>query len=243
MAERRMFHTTVVESDAFLDLPLQAQALYFHLGMYADNDGFVNSPRQIARKIRVPVTRLKQLVDTGFLLELDDIVVLRHWRVANTLRKARIKPPQYPDLARKLYIRENGIYTCSPDAGGVTLWEERMSLGCPLDDQWMPNIKEENIKENNINEYNIIESNVTDTAAAVSDAAGVEIHSGFYKEKSDDGVIHLSPKQTRELVEMMGLDAFADYVGRLANFIRDNEASVKNHYTTIRKWWKEDQGL
>ena len=49
MAERRMFHSAVVESDAFLDMPAGAQALYFHLGMHADDDGFVNGPRQIAR--------------------------------------------------------------------------------------------------------------------------------------------------------------------------------------------------
>ena len=235
MAERRMFHTTVVESDAFLDLPLQAQALYFHLGMYSDNDGFVNSPRQIARKIRVPVTRLKQLVDTGFLIEFDEIVVLRHWRVANTLRKARIKPPQYPELARKLFIRENGIYTCTPDEGGISLWEERMSLGCPMDDRWMPNRTEENRTEE-ITEYNINESKVSDPAHG-SDAAAAD------SDRMNHSVIRLSPEQVRELVDKIGLDYFTYYVDRLANFIQENHASVKNHYTTILKWWKEDGGL
>ena len=70
MAERRMFHAAVVGSDAFLDLPPAVQALYFHLGMAADDDGFVNGPKQVARKLGLPATDLQQLIDSGFLLDL-----------------------------------------------------------------------------------------------------------------------------------------------------------------------------
>ena len=51
MAERRMFAKTIIDSDAFLDMPLTAQALYFHLSMRADDDGFVNNPKKIQRMI------------------------------------------------------------------------------------------------------------------------------------------------------------------------------------------------
>ena len=49
MAERRMFAKTIIDSDAFLDMPLSTQALYFHLSMRADDDGFINNPRKIQR--------------------------------------------------------------------------------------------------------------------------------------------------------------------------------------------------
>ena len=66
MAERRMFHGAVVESDAFLDLPVGAQALYFHLGMQADDDGFVNGPKQIAKNLNLDVGSLDVLEENGF---------------------------------------------------------------------------------------------------------------------------------------------------------------------------------
>ena len=236
MAERRMFHTTVVESDAFLDLPLQAQALYFHVGMHADDDGVVNSPKQIARKIHTPVTRLKELVDAGYLLEFDGVVVLRHWRVANVLRKARLKPLRYPAIGNKIYIQSNGVYTVSRETSGITLVEERMFNGCPMDDQWMPNRTEENRTEE-ITEYNINESKVTDPVGG-SDAAD---DSDMIKNNDKNGIIHITPKQVRELVDKMGLQDFSLYVDKLAKFIAHNDASVKNHYLTILKWWEEDK--
>ena len=49
MAERRMFAKTIIDSDAFLDMPVTAQLLYFHLAMRADDDGFVNKPKTIMR--------------------------------------------------------------------------------------------------------------------------------------------------------------------------------------------------
>ena len=49
IAERRMFAKTIIDSDVFLDMPLSTQALYFHLSMRADDDGFINNPKKIQR--------------------------------------------------------------------------------------------------------------------------------------------------------------------------------------------------
>lgn len=51
MAERRMFAKTIIDSDSFLDMPLSTQALYFHLSMRADDEGFVNNPKRLLRLI------------------------------------------------------------------------------------------------------------------------------------------------------------------------------------------------
>ena len=127
MAERRMFHTSVVESDAFLDLPLAAQALYLHICMHADDDGFVNGPKQITRMLGAKTDDLTALIDQGFLLRFDDIVVIKHWLVANSLKADRLKPVQYPKIASLLYVRENRSYTLSPDPDTPSLLEIRKS--------------------------------------------------------------------------------------------------------------------
>ena len=51
MANRRMFSKDVVETDKFLNMPLTSQALYFHLGMEADDDGFIASPKKVQRAV------------------------------------------------------------------------------------------------------------------------------------------------------------------------------------------------
>ena len=66
MAERRMFTTQVVDSDEFLELPLTAQALYFHLGMRADDDGFVHKPKAVLRTVLASGEDLDRLVERGF---------------------------------------------------------------------------------------------------------------------------------------------------------------------------------
>lgn len=90
MAERRMFAKAVVESDAFLDMPASAQALYFHLGMNADDDGFLNAPKRIRREVGAAEDDMKLLIAKGFVIPFDSgVVVLRHWKVNNYIQKDR----------------------------------------------------------------------------------------------------------------------------------------------------------
>ena len=90
MAERRMFAKTIIDSDMFLDMPLSTQALYFHLSMRADDDGFINNPRKIQRMVGASDDDLKVLVMKRFILPFDSgVVVIKHWRIHNYLRNAR----------------------------------------------------------------------------------------------------------------------------------------------------------
>lgn len=152
MSERRMFHRALVESDLFLDLPIGAQALYFHIGMHADDDGFNNCSRQIARKLRRPKRELQALVDAQLLLEFDGIVVLRHWRVANVLRTDRMKPLQYPDISKQIYVLPNREYSLEPQQFSPTLFELRRQF---LSVKCQRKVREDNITEDNINEDKI----------------------------------------------------------------------------------------
>ena len=88
MAERRMFAKTIIDSDAFLDMPPAAQLLYFHLAMRADDDGFVNKPKSILRLTGCTEEDLKYLAEEKFLIPFDSgVVVVRHWHVHNYIRK------------------------------------------------------------------------------------------------------------------------------------------------------------
>ena len=112
MAEKRMFTKKVTESDAFLDLPLSAQALYFHLNMNADDDGFVNNPKMIARIIGAKADDLKMLEDKRFILPFPSgVIVVKHWKMHNTIQADRYKPTSYVDEMSKLSVKDNKSYT------------------------------------------------------------------------------------------------------------------------------------
>lgn len=118
MAERRMFAKTIVLSDAFLDLPLSSRVLYFTLGMFADDDGFVNSPKGIMRQAGCSEDDMKVLLAKKFLLAFDSgVIVIKHWRINNYLRSDRYVPTKYGDDKALLSIDENGAYTMTKEAG------------------------------------------------------------------------------------------------------------------------------
>ena len=116
MAEKRMFSLSVVDTDWFLDLPLSTQALYFHLNMRADDDGFVDAPNSIVRKIGASKNDFDLLVAKRYVLKFESgIIVIKHWRMHNTIRQDRYKPTQFQEELKTLSIKENKSYTdCQP---------------------------------------------------------------------------------------------------------------------------------
>ena len=111
MAERRMFAKTIVLSDAFLDMPLTARCLYFTLGMFADDDGFVNSPKGIMRQCGASQDDLNILLAKRFLLAFESgVIVIKHWRINNYLRSDRYKPTVYKEELGTLTVDEDGTY-------------------------------------------------------------------------------------------------------------------------------------
>lgn len=119
MAERRMFAKTIIDSDAFLDMPATSQVLYFHLAMRADDDGFVNSPRRVMRLVGCGEDDLRVLIAKRFLIPFDSgIVVIKHWRIHNYLRNDRYKETTYTDEKAMLTVKENGAYSLM-DTNGI----------------------------------------------------------------------------------------------------------------------------
>lgn len=127
MAERRMFTQKITESDAFLNMPLSTQALYFHLCMYADDDGFVKNPKRICRMIGGNDDDYNLLLAKNFVLSYDNgVIVIKHWRMHNLLRKDRYHPSEYTDEKELLYLKNNGAYTLDGKQGQpllATKWQ------------------------------------------------------------------------------------------------------------------------
>lgn len=128
MAERRMFAKTIIDSDAFLDMPLSAQALYFHLSMRADDDGFVNNPKKIQRMVGASDDDCKLLVMKRFIITFDSgIIVIKHWKIHNYIQKDRYKETVYLQEKSTLTLNENNAYTeCIQD---VSKLEAQYSIG------------------------------------------------------------------------------------------------------------------
>jgi hypothetical protein len=112
MAERRMFAKTIIDSDAFLDMPLSSQALYFHLSMRADDDGFLNNAKKIQRTIGSADDDLKILFAKNFIIPFESgVCVIKHWMIHNMIQKDRYKPTMYGEEKDKLSIKNNKSYT------------------------------------------------------------------------------------------------------------------------------------
>lgn len=116
MAERRMFAKTIVDSDAFMDMPLSTQALYFHLSMRADDDGFINNPKKISRMIGCSDDDLKLLMAKSFIIPFESgIVVIKHWRINNYIQSDRYHKTVYQEEKDLLDVKDNNAYTLKKD--------------------------------------------------------------------------------------------------------------------------------
>lgn len=118
MAERRMFAKIIIDSDAFLDMPLSTQCLYFHLSMRADDDGFINNPKKVQRMIGASDDDLKLLILKNFIIPFESgIVVIKHWKIHNYIRSDRYKQTVYQEEKALLELKENGTYTTRQPVG------------------------------------------------------------------------------------------------------------------------------
>lgn len=237
MAERRMFAKTIIDSDAFIDMPLSTQALYFHLSMRADDDGFINNPRKIQRMIGASDDDLKVLCLKRFILPFDSgVVVIKHWKIHNYIRNDRYKPTVYVEEKAMLTSKENGVYT------------EVTTIGIPSGNQMDTQYRlGKGSKE--LGEFRVVEGSANgyhsdsdpnpendEISTKLSTVSQFEALGGTLGQ----GVVMLTPEQDEALLDKLGFDGYNHYISKLANFIIEKDAKVGNHYATILKWAKED---
>jgi hypothetical protein len=107
-----MFSKDITTSDAFREMPTSSQALYFHLGMEADDDGFLDNYRGLMRAVNATEDDLRILVAKRFLIVFPSkVIVVKHWLINNTVRKDRYNETKHLEEKRALIVKENGAYT------------------------------------------------------------------------------------------------------------------------------------
>lgn len=134
MAQRRMFSLEVVDTDLFLDMPASSQALYFHLSMRSDDDGFCASPRKIAMLVNCSTDDLKLLIAKRFVIPFESgVCVIRDWRVNNYIQRDRYHETRYQSEKQRLFLTDSGSYElvdtgCIQDVSNLDT-QVRLELG------------------------------------------------------------------------------------------------------------------
>lgn len=153
MAERRMFTKKITDDDHFLNLSSPAQALYLHLSMNADDDGFCNQITASMFKAHASVTDLEALLKNRYIYQFDSgVIVIKHWRMANALRKDRYTPTAFKNEMAMLKVGENGAYKL-PDSNDTVA--ERLPNGCQLVAERLPQVSIGKVSIDKNNKNNI----------------------------------------------------------------------------------------
>lgn len=155
MAEKRMFAKSIVLTDAFLDMPMSARCLYFTLGMLADDDGFVGSPKSIMRQCGATQDDMGILLAKRFVLGFDSgVIVIKHWRINNYLQASRHRPTTYQEELATLMLDEKGSYTEAVSAPCLTPVEQMLNT-CSTNAQQV--LAENSIDKNRLDKNSIEE--------------------------------------------------------------------------------------
>lgn len=143
MAEKRMFSRSVVSSDPFLDMPKDAQCLYFQLNLAADDRGICDCPRRVMRSCGASDDSMRLLIAKKFVLIPkcnDQVVVIKHWRINNNMRSQRFKETKHMDVLSELFYDENKSYSQNPGDGHVPCLTcadvDLLPDGKPMVNQW-----------------------------------------------------------------------------------------------------------
>ena len=212
IAERRMFAKTIIDSDAFLDMPLSTQALYFHLSMRADDDGFINNPKKIQRMIGSSDDDLKVLIAKRYLLPFESgVVVIKHWKIHNYIQKDRYKPTVYTEEKSMLAVKANGVYT------------DRIQNGYSMDTQ--VRLGKDRLE---------LDKDSIESLPPPKAAKPARHKYGEYKN------VLLSDEDMKKLKAEFP-DDWQQRIERLSGYIESTGKSYKNHLATIRNWAKRDK--
>ena len=256
MAERRMFAKTIVDSDMFIDMPMSARLLYYDLAMRADDDGFVNSPKKIMKFVGASVDDMNVLIAKQFIIPFESgVVVIKHWRIHNYIRKDTYKETPYKDEKALLYLDENNGYRLENECpstnrqrtvnepstqdrlGKDRLGKDRLELGKDrvrdrdrqeLESAHAPENLPLEIAENKNNKNNENDFNNSDNKKLTRHKYGI------YKNV-------LLTDEDMEKLKSEFPDDWRNRIERLSEYIASSGKTYKNHLATIRVWAKKDK--
>ena len=143
MAVKRMFSMQIVDTDAFVEMPNDSQLLYFRLCLAADDDGFVANPRRVMRSYGFSEDSMKLLIAKKFTLVMkyagNVVLLIKHWKMHNTIKNDRYKPSPYHDLLRYVYLDKNNAYSLNPGEGKRPALPSGSDANPPMDPEWFQN--------------------------------------------------------------------------------------------------------
>lgn len=237
MAERRMFTQKITESDAFLDMPASSQALYFHLCMNADDDGFVSKPKSIMRSVGAKDDDIKLLSIKKFIIPFENgVIVIKHWRMHNLLRKDRYTETAYKELKGTLYIDENGSYSQTEQ---IVLDEQKKPL-TPAQQKRLDAKKNSDLPYSF--EYKIRSAFIGEICPICG------VHMGVATRSDDDPVIGTTPIPTiqHNIPISKGGTHTLDNISVICqscNYsIQDKETGKLNNDLVVKKWKEIENG-
>lgn len=136
MADRRMLSKKITDNDNFLQLSASAQALYLHLNMSADDDGFCSQVAVCMFKAHASTQDLEALLDKRYIYQFENgVVVIKHWKLNNYIKNDRYKKTVYQEEYDLLKVKENGAYTFDNNA----MYPKCIQDGSKMDTEWNHN--------------------------------------------------------------------------------------------------------
>ena len=140
MADRRMLSKKITDHDNFISLSASAQALYMHLVMSADDEGFCNQVSLAMFKAHAGSQDLEALISKHYLMHFDNgVIVIKHWKINNYIRQDRLTPTACLEEKAQIVEKPNGSYTWRTHVS-------QMSGTCPSSDR----IEQDSIGKNSI---------------------------------------------------------------------------------------------
>lgn len=214
MANKRMYSKDITDSDPFIEMPSAAQALYFHLNQGADDDGFNNQIQLAMHKAHASVDDLKILMAKNYVIRFESgVIVIKHWRLHNTLRKDRYTPTNYLEELQMLGIKDNGVYTL-----GCQVVAERLPDGC------------HSIDKNRLVEDSVVEDSIEDAKPPKSPRHKY----GLYEN------VLLTDEDYEKLKVEFPHD-YTARIESLSEYMSSHGKKYSNHLATIRSWARKEK--
>lgn len=218
MAEKRMFAKTIIDSDAFLEMPVTSQLLYFHLSMRADDEGFINKPKAVMKMVGANGDDLKILFMKKFVIPFDSgVVVIKHWRINNYIRKDMFHETTYKEERALLGLDENNAYTLTVTSPLQVCNETETQIRLDKNRLDKNRLESEELKEkdktketNKKNKY------------------------GEYKH------VLLTEEQHTNLIRDFGEEYVNEYITKIDEYIQLKGKPYKDYNLAIRNWLKND---
>lgn len=230
-----MFTKMIIDSDAFLDMPTSTQALYFHLGMRADDEGFINNLKKVQRMVGANEDDLRLLITKKFIIAFDTgVIVVKHWKMHNSLRADRVKKTVYSNELSQLEMKENGAYTLKNKPPEIMIDNSpssvrQLSDKCPhsIDKIRLDKIR---LDKDSIGEY---EGETPKPLPTPKEQKPIKHKYGDYEK------VRLDDNQMAKL--KAEFPDWKERIQRLDDYVASTGKSYKDHLATIRNWAKRDK--